>query len=140
MVVGINGSEIKLASNSGVDILPQVGTLTKTVGIGDPFLTYASRESNIYANITGMTLKFRVIRSIVDDPGTTDVIIPTKMVTNHVDPDNGQTSVPILSSESINYEIGKFIGVVELSTGTSFVAEQPQERTFTFEIEPNKIS
>jgi hypothetical protein len=138
-VTSITSNVISFQSDALADVLATTGTLTKFSGTGDTTISYTTKTVNQVADITGMTVNFRVIRYIQDTPPSGDIILPTVSITNHILPKLGKTVLQLTGTQTASLEIGNFVGVLELVNSNGQKAEQFNEQTFDVTIQENKI-
>ena len=80
----VNGNNLSFFSQTKIEsVIPSTGTLTRAVGSGDTSITYTSRTADRYIDLTGVTVRFIILKRIVDDPAPADIVFgPASATTN----------------------------------------------------------
>ena len=137
-VTNVSGSVITFVSGETSNSLASTGTVTRITGSGDATITYTSSTGSLATNLSGATIKFIILKHLVNDPASGEILLPAKTLTiaNAV---AGVASLYLTPTETLSLPIGSYFGIFQISYGTTIVNEQLDAQYVVVNVNKQKI-
>lgn len=137
-VTNVSGSVVTLVSGETTNSLTATGTITKVTGTGDTTITYTSKTASLATNLTGATVKFIILKNLVNEPSSGEILLPAKTLTI-ANATGGIASLYLTPTETLSLAVGSYYGVFQISFGSTIVNEQLDSQYVVINVNKQKL-
>lgn len=139
-IIKVLPTQIVCISDSYDDLFRKSDTLRLLSGSGESALTYTKKTSTNNLDITGLTLKWRILKRLTDTPLAPDIVLDTKVFTTHFAPLEGKTYLTLSKIEVDALPVGIWYEILETTDATGVVSEIISYKVNKIYVDINQIT